>query len=139
MRELKFRVWNYEEIIYPNVEENDLFLLIGDCGYFSVEDHSNENFDKNKSINGHKDLSIMNSLDENLILMQYTGLKDKNENEIYEGDIVTDDSTIFEIKWYKGGFDFNRLSGCYQSPYFGDNCSRMEIIGNIYENKELLK
>ena len=71
-------------------------------------------------------------------LMQFTGQKDKNEKDIYEGDIVKDDGTTFKIEWYKGRFDFVRIKGCYQQPYFGDNCSRMEIIGNIYENPELL-
>lgn len=69
---------------------------------------------------------------------QFTGLTDKNGKEIYEGDLVRDQHTVFEIIWRKGGFYFKRISGCYQSPYFGDNCSRMEIIGNIYSKPELL-
>lgn len=72
-------------------------------------------------------------------ILQYTGLKDKNGKEIYESDIVSDAHTIFKIIWYKGRFDFERISGAFQYPYFGDNCSRMEIIGNIFENPDLLK
>ena len=97
-------------------------------------------------------------------IMQFTGLLDKNGKEIYEGDIVR----IFHRKWYlnaptewkvfklKSGKeqlgavyfdenDYRYRAKCLEnfSPVF-DNCGEhgtrhFEVIGNIYENPELLK
>ena len=78
-------------------------------------------------------------------LMQYTGLKDKQGNEIYEGDIIKWRNTIGdEIKdvviWSElsHGFSVSRTPEvcCVLS---GSDGSHIEVIGNIYENPELLK
>lgn len=104
-REIKFRAW----------EENGNNMLSPE----EVGDHT------------------LNRLTEELpyILMQYTGLKDKNGKEIYEGDIIRYEytnkwgqdrvSVIKLVHWDKAGF--NITGG-----------RTLNIIGNIYENKELL-
>ena len=82
---------------------------------------------------------------EDLELMQFTGLKDKNGKEIYEDDIVRTykpmasgfgDNNIAIVKWieYDAKFLFRCKGLGAQDPT--GNC---EVIGNIYENPELIK
>jgi len=98
------------------------------------------------------------------ILMQCTGLKDKNDKLIYEGDVVTMPDTYTEsvdvgigmvpvaqdkfnsiciIKYEKGGFGVNvpeETENYIQgfNSFYELDIAEIEIIGNIYENKELL-
>ena len=85
-------------------------------------------------------------------LMQYTGCKDKNGKEIYEGDIVkllVDDGwrekaeQITEIKFQNGAFQVECEGICdgdYGATAIGylDDQVEVEVLGNIYENPELL-
>ena len=83
-------------------------------------------------------------------LLQYTGLKDKNATEIYEGDIVVNDGYLDwprEVKYHQYCFWFMQINGEAKYPinFEGiqesniDYKMRWKIIGNIYENPELLK
>lgn len=84
--------------------------------------------------------------DDNMIVMQCTGLKDNNGNLIYEGDIISKrDDYLFPVYWDKtqAGFrvfvvkDFppKRILGTEPMNFKTED---YEIIGNIYENEELL-
>ena len=72
---------------------------------------------------------------------QYTGLKDKNGKEIFEGDV------IHKYGKYEVVFDGYRFIGkgyyntCYDIPddIFSEELDRVEVIGNIHDNPELLK
>lgn len=89
--------------------------------------------------------------DENAIIMQATGLKDKNGQEIFEGDIVSDGFDIGDIKSHKTlGFYMVDKKGVER--WFSDGATIegfekyvktafkiIEVIGNIYENPELLE
>jgi len=69
-------------------------------------------------------------------LMQYTGLKDKNGKEIWEGDVVKDMfGEIFEVQWHKYSAGFTVIK---KNLWNRDLREDDEVIGNIYENPELL-
>jgi len=70
--------------------------------------------------------------------MQYTGLKDKNGKEIYEGDIIALDDIKCPITWSDGGFQMITSENQGKSNALQDRTKYFEIIGNIHENPELL-
>jgi len=75
-------------------------------------------------------------------LMQFTGLLDKNGKEIYEGDITKDSTGVCLIDWNDKLASFClRRNGWAFDHFFGEavDPSDVEVIGNIYENPELLK
>ena len=79
---------------------------------------------------------------ENIILMQSTGLKDKNGKEIFEGDILgTKDGLLNGVVEYRAdlGMFVNSLIRYNNFERLCNIASDREIIGNIYENPELLE
>ena len=123
MREIKFRAWDKLTKEIVNVKRLDLFNGKVGLGWNEYDGVTWRDI---------KDLE----------LMQYTGLKDKNGREIYEGDIVKGagkNPTIYIVKWLDsyGGFAF--IDKEKAIPAFEFLINFCEVIGNIYENPELLK
>ena len=83
------------------------------------------------------------SLDEGNIVEQFTGLKDKNGAEIYEGDVVKveGDGEIYRVEWIYSGFGLEPRYNSPRYPILGNVKLRkkIEVIGNIHENPELLE
>ncbi len=125
-RKLKFRVWNRkkEEMLKP-------FHLLQ---YMDASERYQQ--------------EMCDAYGEDVVLMQYTGLKDKNGVEIYEGDVVkyvVNPHYEFEngkrtgvVKFEDGRF--TPLPGHTHSDDLSDfENDKFEVIGNIYENPNLLK
>ena len=105
-----------------------------------------------------KDETLLLSYDEiafdevpasDFILMQSTGLKDKNDSEIFEGDILKfsdcdDDASTTPVVWNKNYACFGvSFGGKYPIPFdyleeFRTELKDIEVVGNVYENPELL-
>ena len=124
-KQYKFKAWNGEELSEPcNIFSDNAFIF-----------KNSENIFVN-------DTEISN-----LKLMEFINDVDKNGEELYEGYIVKDANGYTEvITWSndcysrKYGWESLSLNGENDNYYYGGfNSSNREIIGNIYENPELLK
>ena len=145
MKDIKFRAWLKREKIMGEVTG----FRFSKSQYPFVD----VRFKQNGKIIDERDFFGQEDGCDNVIIMQFTGLYDKNGKEIYEGDIVELTNTykgmntksIVEIdfidftfagkwkdKYSPSGYMYNSL-GSYNFPIV-----TIEVIGNIYENPELL-
>ena len=122
MREIKFKAW------IPSAEK---------MRYFDITEYPPMYRDNLIALEGYslpKGLNVTR-------LMQYTGLKDKNGKEIYEGDIIRQEwensngkhSRICQIIYEAPLFKIDAEEPWYQK----DDLENSEVIGNIYENPDL--
>ncbi len=150
MRDLKFRVWHKKinmmldvwKLNYDGSCEvfNQEVFDDGYCGQPTNESGTHDCFSKKSGSPGYISAK-------NCIILQYTGRKDEKDQEIYEGDIIEEfrissgfpegrkikriiewsDKLILDDSYGENAIGFNLFGG------------RIEKIGNIYENPELLK
>jgi uncharacterized phage protein (TIGR01671 family) len=79
--------------------------------------------------------------DKDVVLLQYTGLKDKNGVEIYEGDICRNGDWVSDAHTYDYREEeviYNENEASFSGWNYNEDGMTCEVIGNIYENKELL-
>lgn len=128
MRDIKFRAWDkFNEEMFPKKFEDDFLVK-----FFR---------DVNERRNGGNEI----------IIMQFTGLKDKNGKEIYEGDILRYSFGIPGIPGISGNAEVvfkecafyaltpeHKPKECALSEFF-EHLPDSEIVGNIYENPELIQ
>jgi hypothetical protein len=129
MREIKFRAWLKEDEKMANVETMDF------------TDKSIQYLKRSEIINVY--ILRRESFDD-VELMQYTGLKDKNGKEIYEGDILffRDENMKYIVVWQDAAFIIKSIEIRKYSEkmyWLDDTEICCEIVGNIYENKKLLE
>ena len=137
MREIKFRAWHkgkkiMGKVLGIDILHKEIFFSNGDVDYCEISDFKY------------------------IELMQYTGLKDKNGKEIYEGDIVEFDDydrksnylknvavvvredNVNTLALQKFKYDNTEFTNRYMD-YIENIFENSKVIGNIYENPELIK
>jgi uncharacterized phage protein (TIGR01671 family) len=120
-RVIKFRVWDKERKSFLHQIDIDSDIIYADTKWY---------------IHGG------NALDDNYVMQQYTGMKDKNSKEIYEGDIIKypipvgwttnslhrEDHRVDEVKF---------ITGCFIPDIWRTVVDDCEVIGNVFEKEKI--
>jgi len=124
MRETKFRAYHKER--------KEMFEIA------SID------FEEKKAALSNGIIKLLNVDSKQFELLQYTGLKDKNDKEIYEGDILffRDENMKYIVVWQDTAFIIKSIEirkYLEKMCWLDDTEICCEIVGNIYENKKLLE
>ena len=120
-REIKFRAWH--------TEANKMLFVGDDSGTTHPLD------------------CVVYAKNQPVILMQYTGLKDKNGVEIYEGDVVKDSELTYIVRFghcfiiegtFHGWYLEHLERMDYNGPFSDGDTKVLSVLGNIYEHPHLL-
>jgi uncharacterized phage protein (TIGR01671 family) len=129
MREIKFRAWDKEKKCMFQVTEMN-FRSNGRV--YSVSPNQGDDF---------------YLVEDEVEVMQYTGFKDKNNNEIWEGDIIKSDKgymfkVIYHNEWVSFALQDLKdkdviIHFVFDDEYYAPK--KIEKIGNIFENKDIVR
>lgn len=134
MREIGYRAWLKEEkrYIYPTLILND-FGSVVEVAYKDIDESTDELIEHRLLI-------------EDVVLEQFTGLRDKNGKKIYEGDLIKEvvygrKSVIWEVRYCQDDccFELHRIKGALYGDNLLSSSSQYEVIGDIHRNHELLE
>lgn len=134
MREIGYRAWLKEEkrFVYPKLILDD-FGSVVEIAYNDIDISSDEIIERRLII-------------EDVVLEQFTGLRDKNGKKIYEGDLIKEvvygrKSVIWEVRYCQDDccFELHYIKGALYGDSLLSSSSQYEVVGDIHRNHELLE
>lgn len=145
MRTIKFRAWDKKEKEFVELSHHKQAVLLTDDGFemsTGWDSLDNPTFGEYDADGYYKNIAEgFMGYQDRFIYLQFTGLHDKNGKEIYEGDVV-EWQTDIDRDYYGGKYGFIYEAVEFKGGSFYPVCNmdeyEFEVIGNIFENPEML-